>query len=559
VQQVFLITDAARADEFLIHRLPYVAERQQLRMLAARILRRDGSEEAARQSDTPRLAEPEFNIYYDTRLRVLQFNELRDGDLIEISYVLSEIAEANETGLYEGGILRIGHPVPLALAEIELVGPEELLPDWELAHLEGEPERTVDPGGVPRLSWRWRDVEAVPREIPPAPDELVRPYLAYSNHPDWGGLATWYERHTASRVRPSRQVEETARRLTEGVVDRLEKIDRIYRFVTMDIKYVGLEFGEHRFRPFSADWVLTHRIGDCKDKAALLVALFDAVDIEARMVMVRTAPRGVAPTDLALLEIFDHAIAYLPADDLWLDGTASGHALLPPPTMCQGAQVLVVSGPESRPRITPTPGGGLESSHYRLGPARDGVVPVEVRSQGTGEAADRRRVQLAGSQDRRRLARWLQSIFPGADLVGEPDLQLIPGRDPTVVELAGVVARSSLLGAGGIRSYPGELDAFANLMPGDRRTTPLLIPVRPRLEWRLEVDLGRPPGPLPADVDLETAFGVLTLRRVTEETGYRVSGSLQLEPGLVAASDAAAFREFLLAVERHLSRPLEAP
>ena len=78
------LTDAARADELRSQHIPYVAENQRLRVLRARILRRDGSDVGARQGDTPRLSETEFNLYYDTRLRVLRFDELENGDLVEI-------------------------------------------------------------------------------------------------------------------------------------------------------------------------------------------------------------------------------------------------------------------------------------------------------------------------------------------------------------------------------------------------------------------------------------------------------------------------------------------
>jgi hypothetical protein len=387
----------------------------------------------------------------------------------------------------------------------------------------------------------------------------VTPHLVYSNHPDWGDLAVWYERHTAPRIRASRQVEETAARLTEGVDDRLDRIARIYRFVTTDIRYVGLEFGEHRFRPFSADWVLNHKIGDCKDKAGLLVALFDAVDIPAQMVMVRTSDMGAAVSDLALLENFNHAIAYLPEDDLWLDGTAAGHAPFPPPAMCQGAQVLVVDGIDSAPQITPMPGAGFSRYHYRLAAAESGLIPLEIETEDTGEAADQRRATFAGSRDLRRVARWLQSQFPGAELVGEPELRMIPGRDPAVMNISGRVARSALLSAGGVSTFPGQLDWAARLAPKGARSGPLLIPVRPVLEWTLEVDLGHPPSELPPSVDLDTQFGSLSLDHDASGTGYVVTGLFQLVPGTVTAADAPQLRQFLVDVERHLERPLEIP
>ncbi|HOC42792.1 MAG TPA: transglutaminase domain-containing protein [Thermoanaerobaculales bacterium] len=558
-QQAYLIRDGERAEEWLAHTLAHVPERQRLRVLEARIVRRDGTQVNARQSDTPRLAEPEINLYYDARLRVLKFQELQDGDLVELAWVLSETAESNDTGPYKGGLLEIGHPVAVGLSEVELSGPEELLPAWDLVHLEGEPERVEDRDGIVRLRWEWRDLPAHPEEVPPAPRLQTVPHLVYSNHPRWGELATWYERHIASRVRASRQVEDTARRLTEGVNDRLDRIARIYGFVTTDIDYVGLEFGEHRYRPFSADWVLSHKIGDCKDKAALMVALLEAVDIPARMVMLRTFDRGTAVSELALLEIFDHAIVYLPQDDLWLDGTAAGHAPFPPPGICQGAQALVVDGPASTPRVTPAPGAGYARYRYRLERGDGGMVTLEVRTEDTGEAADRRRLAFAGSSDPRRVTRWLQSQFPGAELVGEPKLRMVPGRDPTVLELEGRVVRSALLGAGGIKTFPGDIQLSAQLAPGGERRGPLLLPVRPDLEWTVEVELGGPPGELPPPVELKTAFGELKIDHSREATGYRVTGSFRLEPGLVGAADAAALRRFLVEVERHLGRPLEVP
>jgi len=559
VQQAFLITASDRADDLLVHHIPFVAEKERLRVLRARIIRRDGSEVGARQGNSPRLSEPEFNLYYDTRLRVLRFSELEDGDVVEIAYIRSETGEANEEGPYSGGLIRLGRGVPVALMEVELSGSTDLLPDWELVHLEGEPEKTTADDGVIHLRWRWQDLPAIPPDVPAPPALLVTPYLVYSNHPEWGDLADWYGRHIAPRIRVSDSVEETARRLVDGYDDRRDRINRLYNFVTTDIRYVGLEFGEHRFRPFSADWVLHHKIGDCKDKAALLVALCDVIGVEARMVMVRTADLGPISNETAILEAFNHAIAYLPEDDLWLDGTASGHASFPPPPPDQGALVLVVDGPQSRPQTTPVVGGGLASSHFVLRPEGDGNVELSIRSEDTGEAADRRRARFAGSRDPQRFARWLQEQFPGAQLTREPKLQLVPGRDPTIMEVKGAVARSALKSSGGIQVFPGRLGWAASMMPGGERHGPLMVAVRPDLEWTVDVDLGRPPTDLPDSVELETPFGSLRIEILEESKGYRVDGFLHLEPGLVAAEDVGDLREFLIAVERHLGRRLESP
>jgi transglutaminase-like putative cysteine protease/thioredoxin-like negative regulator of GroEL len=559
VQQVFLVTSAERADAFQRQTLPYVSESERLRVLKARILRRDGSELSAIQGDTPRLAEPEFNLYYDTRLRVLTFPELEDGDLVEVAYIRTETIESNETGPYNGGLLSIGRSVPTVVTEVELVGPPDHLPSWELLNLEGEPRTDDLTDGRRRLSWTWRQLEGVLIDVPAAPPFTTGRFFLYSSHPGWGDLASWYQRHVSPRVRVSRQIEELAERLTEGVDDRLDRIARIYAYVTNEIRYVGLEFGEHRFRPFSADWVLTHGIGDCKDKAALLVALFEAMDIPAKMVMVRTADLGPVTGEMALLEVFNHAIAYLPEDDLWLDGTAGGHAMLPPPGMDQGAVALVIDGPSSRPQTTPLVGGGLQRTTYRLGPEGNDLVPLEVRVEDRGEAADRRRNRFAGSKDPRPFATWLQRSFPGAELVAEPISRLIPSRDPAIIELEAVVPRTALESLGGIAVYPGVFDWTNRVVPTADRNGPLLVEVRPDLEWSLEVELGRPPAAVHEPVDLTSDFGFLKLETEALESGYRIGGYVHLEPGLVDPGSVGDLRDFLLEIETILRRPQETP
>ena len=275
--------------------------------------------------------------------------------------------------------------------------------------------------------------------------------------------------------------------------------------------------------------------------------------------MVRTADLGPVATDIAVLEIFNHAIVYLPEDNLWLDGTATGHAPFPPPTVDQDALVLVIDGIHSSLQTSPVVGGGLSHTEFALRTASDSMVEITISARDTGEAADYRRSKFAGSREPMRFARWLQEQFPGAELIGEPELQLIPNHDPTIITIEGTVARSALASAGGIRTYPGTHEWGAMKVPGGVRHGPLMVAVVPELEWSLEVNLGRPPKPLPTAVDLDTDYGTLKIEFEAGSSGYLVRGLLHIEPGLIAAADVAGLREFLIAVERHLDRRLESP
>ena len=106
-------------------------------------------------------------------------------------------------------------PADLAGAEVELVGPPDHLPTWELVNLEGEPTSADLADGRRRLSWTWRHLDGLRIDVPPAPPFTTGRLFLYSSHPDWGELASWYQRHVAPRVRVSRQIEELAERLTE--------------------------------------------------------------------------------------------------------------------------------------------------------------------------------------------------------------------------------------------------------------------------------------------------------------------------------------------------------
>ncbi|HHQ48198.1 MAG TPA: transglutaminase domain-containing protein, partial [Acidobacteria bacterium] len=445
-------------------------------------------------------------------------------------------------------------------AEIELTAAGGKLPTWELANIEGKPIRRTDADGTVHLSWSWEEIPEAPPDLPPPPPLLTTPYLAYSNHPDWGSLAAWYQRHVAPRLLASRQVVETAHRLTDGLKTRDEKIAALYRFVTDKIRYVALEFGEHRFRPFSADWVLRHRMGDCKDKAALLVSLLGTLKIPARMVLIRTADQGPVAVKMGLLSDFNHAIAYLPDEDRYLDGTATGHDPTRPPGPDQGAWSIVIDGPSSAPRTTPLVGSGEGRRTVKIAVPRGGrTATLSVTLHATGDAADRVRGAFAGSVDRQRFSRWLQRLFPSASLTADPSTSLNPGQDPATIKLVASVPVAVLASAPGLRAYPGRLALTGSLAPVARRTTPLEIPERPDLHWSLEVDLGRPPAPLPEDVHLDGPNGRLDLRFEATATGYTVTGDLHLEAGLVPAASYGALHDFLVRVDRELARRMEAP
>src|SRR5205085_2333959 len=91
--------------------------------------------------------------------------------------------------------------------------------------------------------------------------------------------------------------------------------------------------------------VYARRFGDCKDKASLLIALLRTAGIRAEFALVRTRRAGALAAETPSVAIFNHAVAYLPDHDLWLDGTAEYASTRELPLDDQGALAVTISDP----------------------------------------------------------------------------------------------------------------------------------------------------------------------------------------------------------------------
>ena len=72
--------------------------------------------------------------------------------------------------------------------------------------------------------------------------------------------------------------------------------------------------------------------------------MLSSIGIDAELVLVRTGLRGGFDPTVASLAPFDHAIAYVPALDLYLDGTAEATGSGELPALDRGALALRISG-----------------------------------------------------------------------------------------------------------------------------------------------------------------------------------------------------------------------
>lgn len=156
--------------------------------------------------------------------------------------------------------------------------------------------------------WTLRDVPRMFPEpaMPPLHTQVQR--LLSSTHADWASVSRWYWELSQPRLNATiPEMAATVSRLTAGATNRNERINRLFTFVSQQIRYMGItdETVAPGYEPHDVSMTFSNRYGVCRDKAALLVSLLRLADIEAFPVLIHA---GAKLDPDVPLPYFNHAI-----------------------------------------------------------------------------------------------------------------------------------------------------------------------------------------------------------------------------------------------------------
>ena len=99
--------------------------------------------------------------------------------------------------------------------------------------------------------------------------------IEFSTGESWSSVVAAYRQLAEAHIEPDK----VKSLLPPGSPDRSATIEGIVAKLHKDIRYTGIEFGEAALQPAPAAEVLKRHYGDCKDKAAFLVAMLRAAGI----------------------------------------------------------------------------------------------------------------------------------------------------------------------------------------------------------------------------------------------------------------------------------------
>ncbi len=384
---------------------------------------------------------------YDPSLKILRFNfsGLEVGDVVHV-ITRRTTFKPRIPGVW-CGIFQLQLTDPILKYEVIIDAPEKL-PLKSHWMKDGVPHSTEfsKRNEKDRILYRWvtRDIPQIIPEPGMPPIFLCGQRLLASTVPDWQTISRWYYqlcRKHMDAVTPA--MREKVKELTAGAQSSREKLQQIFRFVSQEVRYLGITMEKTApgYEPHDVSITFEKRYGVCRDKAALLASMLELAGIQAHPVLFMA---GHLKDSEVPDNYFNHAITEAVLEN--------GTRILMDPTY-ENTMEFLPSGDAEMSYLAATKTGDT----LRLSPAenpRKNLIKIKTtgEAQSDGIMKLRTTLNMEGFSDhifRSALARWpvsyrrhffasrLKKIFPGIELkkiVIQPE-NIRDIRTPLFIEL----------------------------------------------------------------------------------------------------------------------------
>ncbi len=555
------LTDSA-ATEGRQYGFGFESDSEAVELRGAHVYRADGKVDEAMESGEGAADDPEIATYTSARAYYVHFPRLHAGDVVELLYRVEDVAPRNAFADYFGEVTTMQSAETIGRAEYVLITPKSRTFYFNKPTVPGLKETTEESGDS-------RVFHFVAENVPPILPEPLQPpwseilgHVHVSTYRSWDDMGRWYWGLVRDQFVADDEVRRRVAEVTKGLKTDAEKVRAVYDYVVTKTRYVALEFGIHGFKPYRCAQIFARGFGDCKDKATLIVTMLKEAGIPATIVIVRTQNRGDFETDPASLAPFDHAIAYVPSLDLYLDGTAEFTGSTELPAMDRNALALQVN--EGHPKLVhlpdPPASASVSAKTVEATLAADGAATIDWRTDVSGVSASSWRARYhAESTLKQRLQEDLGAEFAGfaVDKVDASDLEdLEKGVSLHVRGKSAQFARRE----GETLSVPvgpseHMVREFAALS-GRKLDERLYAQSVSESDWTVKVPAGTRVVAVPKPVDLASPFGHFVLTAEAGPAGVHVKSSLTMTRLRIPVSDYPALRSWCEEVDRALSQRL---
>ena len=290
-------------------------------------------------TDAPAQDEDE-KTYGDGRVLRAPLPAIAPGSVVEEEDVLKENAP-----LFGPGVVArdyFGKYVPVQQAKLTLEAPTSLPLRYSLQKFpDMKPQKTESNGRV-QIVFESGPMEALEQAESYLPKDVpAQPLVTFSTGASWQEIAKGYAEIVDKKANVN-DVQPLVSKLVSGKTTREQKAAAVVQYLSREIRYTGVEFGDAAIIPHVPSETLKHKYGDCKDKATLAVSMLRAAGVPAYVALLNAGGRYDVDAELPGMGMFDHAIVYAPGSpDLWIDATDEYARLGQLPAADQGRLALV--------------------------------------------------------------------------------------------------------------------------------------------------------------------------------------------------------------------------
>ncbi len=536
----------------------FEAGSQRVQLRGAKVYRADGRVDEAVETAIGAANDPSIAMYTSARTYSVQFPRLDPGDVVELRYRIDDVAKRNEFNDYFGDVQYMQDTETVGHSEYVLITPKSrklYIDEHGVPNL----KRRVAVKGNQRIYRFWAD------DLPPVHPEPAMPpwsevvgFVHVSTYENYQELGKWYWGLAKEQFDLDEETRKLAREITKGLSTEREKVSAVYNWVIKNTRYVALEFGIYGFKPRRCVQTVARGWGDCKDKATVIVSLLEELGIDSTIVILRTQMRGGFESSVASLAPFDHAIAYVPSLDLYLDGTAEFTGSSELPAMDQRALGILVNQGKSKlvtlPFLDPKTNLRDRTIDVKVDSTGKAQLDVAVEVSGSQAPSWRRRYHAKATQ-RERATTDLGREFTGFALnQGQSGFaaELEDYERPVKIDMSGT---SSAYGRveGNNLSLPvtGRVRLTESYASLSARSQDVAVPVLGTLRDTFNVKLpaGYKVVSTPPQAHASTPFGDYSVEVRQKDGQVSVTSELSLKVTRVSPKDYRAWRAFCQAVD----------
>ena len=380
------------------------------------------------------------------------------------------------------------------------------------------------------------------------PEPAMPPYwtqgqnLRVSTASSWHELSKWYwdvsvphlEKTNAAMTN---KVEEIMGSVGANAAP-IDKVRAMYKFVSQEIRYMGLTMEDTSpgYAPHDVDLTFDNRYGVCRDKAALLVAMFRIAGFESYPVLISVSAAKMdneVPTPF-----FNHAIVAvkLDGDYILMDPTDESSRDLCPAYLGDCSYLVAHPAGESlrtAPVVPPSKNAVTVVGSGRLGKDGSLLADHSILFCGINDNAFRRHLLSLKPEQRRELfERAVEGVSAGAELM-RCDIEPKDLQDTTkelkvklLVKYPEVLLRGETRDELSVPSLSSALGAANWLLSGrtalESRKYPLKVSSTALADEKIEIDLAGAVGATASMPDDETIKGGYEFTRTFRRDGDKL-------------------------------------